>query len=136
VARLTEAITEPVSVTGAGGTVTETVNVGVSDPSVRLLSPESAIVTVMVTAAPVEWTVEAVPVRVRGDAATAVTPTQVVVYVRGPREAQSYGADAYEATIDAEGLGTGEFQLPVRVVPPPRVGIVRVDPVDVRVRVR
>ena len=136
VARLTEAITEPVSVTGASGTVTEMVNVGVADPSVRLLSPESASVTVMITAAPVEWAVNAVPVRVRGGATARVAPTQVVVYVRGPREAQSYGADAYEATIDAEGLGAGDFQLPVRVVPPPRVGIVRIEPADVRIRVR
>jgi YbbR domain-containing protein len=135
VARLTEAITEPVSVTGATGTVTEMVNVGVADPSVRLLSPESASVTVAITAAPVEWAVNAVPVRVRGTAAN-VTPTQVVVYVRGPREAQSYGAAAYEATVDAEGLGAGDFQLPVRIVPPPRVGIVRVEPADVRIRVR
>lgn len=135
VARLTEAITEPVSVTGASGTVTEMVNVGVADPSVRLLSPASASVTVMISAAPVEWGVNAVPVRSRSGT-VRVTPTQVVVYVRGPREAQSYGADAYEATVDAEGLGVGDFQLPVRVVPPPRVGVVRVEPTDVRVRVR
>jgi YbbR domain-containing protein len=135
VARLTEAITEPVSVTGASGTVTEMVNVGVADPSVRLLSPASASVTVMIAAAPVEWAVNAIPVRVRGGTARVV-PTQVVVHVRGPREAQSYGADAYEVTVDAEGLGAGEFQLPVRVVPPPRVGVVRVEPADVRIRVR
>jgi hypothetical protein len=90
----------------------------------------------MVAAAPVEWAVEGVPVRVRGGAAARVMPTQVVVYVRGPREAQSHGADAYEASIDADGLGAGIFQLPVRVVPPPRVGVVRIEPVDVRVRVR
>jgi YbbR domain-containing protein len=136
VARLTEAITEPVTVTGASGTLTEVVNVGVADPSVRLLSPERASVTVMIAAAPVEWAVNAVPVRVRGSRSVRVAPTQVVVYVRGPREAQSYGADAYEATVDAEALGAGDFQLPIRVVPPPRVGVVRVEPTDARVRVR
>jgi YbbR domain-containing protein len=136
VTRLTEAITEPVSVAGVSGTVTETVNIGVTDPSVRLLSPESARVTVTVTASPVEWTVAAVPVRVRGGVAARVVPTQVIVQVRGPREAQSYGADAFEATVDAAGLGAGDFQLPVRIVPPPRVGVVRVEPADVQIRIR
>jgi YbbR domain-containing protein len=136
VARLTEAITEPISVTGASGLVTETVNVGVTDPSVRLLSPERARVTVQVTPAPVEWQIAAVPVRVRGGSAARLAPTQVVVYVRGPREARSYAADAFEATVDVEGLGGGVFQLPVRVVPPPRVGVVRVEPADVQVRLQ
>ena len=135
VARLTEAMTEPISVAGASGNVTEEVNIGVSDPSVRLLSPESAIVTVAVTAAPVEWTVSAVPVRVRG-AAARVMPTQVTVHVRGPREGQSYGAAAFEATVDAEGLGAGAYQLPVRIVPPPRIGVVRVEPADVQISIR
>lgn len=137
VARLTEAITEPISVAGASGTVTETVNVGLPDPAVRLLSPESARVTVVVTAAPIEWAVAAVLVRVRGGAAPVrVTPTQVTVHVRGPRQAQTYAADAFEATVDVEGLGTGQFQLPVRIVPPPRVGVVRVEPADVQVRIQ
>lgn len=52
VARLTEAMTEPVSVAGATGPVTESVIVGVADPSVRLQSPASAKVTVNVTRAP------------------------------------------------------------------------------------
>ena len=40
VAALTEAITEPVSIAGASDRSTETVNVGVADPSVRLRSPK------------------------------------------------------------------------------------------------
>jgi YbbR domain-containing protein len=43
---MTEAITEPVSVTGAAGTVVEQVTVGVADPSVRLRAPMTARVTV------------------------------------------------------------------------------------------
>ncbi|MSO84313.1 MAG: hypothetical protein EXQ53_13635 [Acidobacteria bacterium] len=46
VARLTAAMTEPVSVAGATQPVTESVNIGVADPSVRLRSPASAQVTV------------------------------------------------------------------------------------------
>ena len=41
-----EAITEPVSVANASGTVTEIVNVGVADPAVRLRSAQSVRVTV------------------------------------------------------------------------------------------
>lgn len=137
VARLTEAITELVSVSGASDTVTESVTIGVHDPSVRLQSSKSARVSVEVTAAPVEWAVAAIPVRVRPGAAPAqVGPPQVTVHVRGPREARAHGADAYRASVDVEGLGAGQFQLPVRVVPPPGVGVVRVDPPDVRVRLR
>jgi YbbR domain-containing protein len=52
VARLTEAITEPVSIAGATNPVTDTVNVGVSDPSIRLRTPTTAVVTVRVVRAP------------------------------------------------------------------------------------
>ena len=135
VARLTEAITEPISVSGASNGVIESVNIGVTDPSVRLQLPQSARVSVEVTAAPVEWAVEAIPVQVRhGVAPAQMGVHHVTVHVRGPREARAHGADAYEATIDVEGLGAGQFQLPVRVVPPPRVGVVRVDPAEVHVR--
>jgi YbbR domain-containing protein len=41
-----EAITEPVSVANASDTITEVVNVGVSDPAVRLRSAQSVRVTV------------------------------------------------------------------------------------------
>ena len=46
--RLTEAITEPISVAGASAPVTESVTVGASDPSVRLKDPQSARVSVAV----------------------------------------------------------------------------------------
>ena len=45
---LGEAITEPVSVAGARGTVSEMVTVGVADPSVRLRGPVTARVTVTI----------------------------------------------------------------------------------------
>jgi YbbR domain-containing protein len=137
VARTTDAITEPVVVTGATQAVVETVNVGVIDPSVRLEAPLNTRVTVEVQPAPIEWAVAAIPVRVSdATAAVEVSPEVVTVYVRGPRETRGYAAEAFEATVDVEGLGRGQFQLPVRVVPPPRVGVVRVEPPDVRVRIR
>jgi len=137
VKNLTEAITETVSVAGAAGPVKEMVTIGVPDPSVRLRNPQSAQVTVNVAAAPVEWAVSAIPVDARNAEGTvSMLPSQVTVYVRGPREARGSGADAFEATVDVEGLRAGQFRLPVRVVPPPRVGVVKVEPSEIRVRIR
>lgn len=135
---LTEAITEPVSVNGAKAPVTESVTVGVPDSSVRLREPQTAQVTVLVGPAPVEWAVAAIPVQVRnGDHTTAqVAPSQVTVHVRGPRETMRSGAEAFEASIDVGGLRSGQYRLPVRVVPPPRIGIVSVDPQELRVKIK
>ena len=47
-ARLTEAMTEPVTVTGASAPVTETVTIGVADPAARLRTPQTAKVAVAV----------------------------------------------------------------------------------------
>jgi YbbR domain-containing protein len=135
---LTEAITEPVSVTGASAPLTEMVTVGVPDQSVRLREPQTARVTVHVAPAPMEWAVAAIPVHVKnaGGTTAQVTPTHVTVYVRGPRETMGSGADAFDASIDVSGLGSGQYQVPVRVVPPARVGVVSVEPKQLRVRIK
>ena len=134
VARLTEAMTEPVSITGKSDTQTEMVTVGVSDPSVRLRSPVSARVTVNISPQPVEWAVAGI--RIRNGGTAQIVPAEVTAYVRGPRQARASGADDFEASIDTEGLQAGLFQLPVRITPPERLGVVRVDPPTVRVRIR
>ena len=137
VAAMTEAITEAVSVASATAAVTESVTIGVPDSTVRLRNPQSAKVTVNVTESPVEWAVAAIQVQIKNAGGTVqIAPLQVTVHVRGPREARSSGADSFAATIDVEGLGPGQFQVPVRVIPPARIGIVRVEPSDVRVRIR
>ena len=138
VAALTAAITEPVSAAGASGPVTEMVTVGVSDPSVRLRNADPVRVTVNVTPAQLEWAVAGIPVKVlNGSAGVTVTPATVTVHVRGSRDAMG-GADAaaFDAAVDVAGLKPGEYELPVRVGLPPRVGITRVDPVEVRIRIR
>ncbi|TFG36451.1 MAG: hypothetical protein E4H44_06730 [Candidatus Aminicenantes bacterium] len=137
-ASLTEAITEPVSVTGASGPLVESVTVGVAVPLVRLRQPQSARVTVNVGPAPVEWAVAAVPVRILnpGSAPPQVSPTEVTIHVRGPLDTRGSGADAFEASIDVAGLRRGQYDLPVLVEPPQRIGVVRVDPPEVRVRIR
>jgi YbbR domain-containing protein len=137
VATMTEAITEAVSVANATGTVSESVTIGVPDSSVRLRNPQNAIVRVSVTESPVEWAVAAIPVQIKnGGAGVQIAPLQVTVHVRGPRDTRASGADTFEATVDVEGLRSGQFQVPVRVIPPARIAVVRVEPSEVRVRVK
>jgi YbbR domain-containing protein len=87
---------------------------------------------------PLEWAVAAIPVDVKNADGTIaqVTPTHVTVYVRGPRETMASGAEEFEASIDVSGLRNGQYQLPVRVVPPARVGVVSVEPKELRVRIK
>jgi YbbR domain-containing protein len=136
VAQLTQAITEPVSVAGASTTVVEMVNVGVADPSVRLISPGSARVSVSVVPQPTEWAVVAVPIHAAGNGSVQITPKEVTVYVRGPREARGARASDFGASVDVQGLRSGLFELPVQVTPPARIGVVRVEPATVRVRIQ
>jgi len=135
VASLTTAITEPVSIGGATEAVTDTVNIGIADPSVRLVEPGSAEVTVNIVGAPVEWAIAGIPIR-QPDGSVEISPGDVTVFVRGPRDTRASSVDDFEATIDVEGLRPGLFQLPVRVIPPARVGIIKVEPPAVRVRIR
>ena len=133
---LTEAITEPVVVTGASGPITETVTVGSPDPSIRLQSLQTTRVTVNVAAAPVRWTVSGVGVQVRNASRQVqVQPQSVTVHVHGPREAQA-DATELDASVDVSGLGPGQYDLPVKVVPPARIGVVSIEPDQVRVRIR
>ncbi len=134
---LTEAITEPISVDGSSAPVRESVTIGVSDPAVRLRKPQSAIVTVNVAAAPVERRFIGVSVTSKGDRAGArVRPAEVSLVVRGAREVlEATSSAAFEAIVDLEGLGQGQFQLPVRVTPPQHLTVVRVEPPQVQVRI-
>jgi YbbR domain-containing protein len=135
---LTEAITEPVTVAGVSAPVRESVTIGVPDPAVRLRNPQSAVVTVNVVAAPVEQRISEVPVEAKGGRGGArLIPAQVTVVLRGAREViDTIGPSDIVAIVDLEGLGPGQFQLPVRVGPPARLTVVRVEPPQVQVRVR
>jgi len=135
--KLTQAITEPVTVIGASASLTETVNIGVADTSVRLRTPQTARVAVVVAPAPVEWSVGNIAVKPRHAAGRVqVVPARVTAWVRGPREAMTSDGGMFDATVDVEGLKTGDFQLPVNVVAPARVGVVRLEPAEVKVRIR
>jgi YbbR domain-containing protein len=134
---ITEAITEPVTVTGASRAVVETVTIGSPDPQVRLREPLTARVLVNIASAPVEWDVSDVAVYVRNAGRQVqIVPRQVAIHVRGPVDARNRGAGDFDASVDVNGLGPGQYDLPVRIVPPSRVGIVSVTPAKVKVRIR
>jgi YbbR domain-containing protein len=65
-----------------------------------------------------------------------VLPAEITAWVRGPREAMTSDGGMFDATVDVEGLKPGQFQLPVSIVAPARVGVVRLEPAEVKVRVR
>jgi YbbR-like protein len=137
VATLTEAITEPVSVDGRAASFVEIVTIGSPEPSVRLRAPQMARVTVTVTTAPVEWSVANVAVQVRNARQRIqVAPKTVTIIARGPRDERGRRAQDFDAFVDVANLGSGQFDLPVRVVPPPKVGVVRAEPAEVRVSIR
>jgi YbbR domain-containing protein len=135
--KLTQAITEPVTVTDASAPVTETVNIGVADAAVRLRQPQTARVAVTIGPAPVEWAVSDIAVKPRnGQGREQVIPTRITAWVRGPREAMTSDGTMFDASVEVEGLQAGEHQVPVTVVAPARVGVVRLEPADVKVRIR
>jgi YbbR domain-containing protein len=136
-ARTTQAITEPVNVNAASAPVTEMVNIGVADAAIRLRTPQTARVAVVVSPAPVEWSVGDIPVTPKNaNGRVQVTPSHVTAWVRGPREVMTRDFGRFEATVDVEGLKPGEFQLPVTMVAPERIGVIRLEPADVKVRIR
>ena len=135
---LTEAITEPVIIAGASAPVRESVTIGVPDPAVRLRTPQSATVTVDVGAAPIDRRIADVAItpRNRGSRTPQIVPPTVAVIVRGSHEVvNGLTPTMLDAAVDLEGLGQGQYQLPVRVTPPQHVTVVRVEPAQVRVRI-
>ena len=94
-----------------------------------------AKVTVGIVGAPVEWAITGIPIRPL-PGTVEVSPADVTVFLRGPRETRASRVEDFEVSIDIEGLGPGVYQLPVRVVPPARVGVIRTEPPHVRVRIR
>jgi YbbR domain-containing protein len=134
---LTEAITEPISVSGASRPVKETVTIGVADPVVRLQQAQNATVTIVIATAPDEWVVQGVSVQVRNSGSKAmVLPGEVTVWARGPRDSKDTDPTHYSAAVDVTGLSAGRHTLPVRVEVPTGIGLLRIDPAEVAVTIR
>jgi YbbR domain-containing protein len=139
VKRASEAMTEPVSVTGARDRVSESVTIGVLDPALRLKNPRPATVTVQILPAPLERTLRTRPVHLRDLAASLVgeaAPPVVDVTIRGSREALArVAADDVVAFVDLAGLGAGDYNLTAHADASEEAGVVRVEPSSVKVRI-
>jgi YbbR domain-containing protein len=139
VKRVTEAITEPVSVAGARDRVTERVTVGFLDPSLRLKAPRAATVVVNVVPAPLERLVRGRPVHLRNLADTLsaeATPSAVDVSLRGSRDALNrVDADDVAAFVDLTGLGAGQYRLSVHADASRETGVIRTEPATIQVRI-
>jgi YbbR domain-containing protein len=138
--RVTEAITEPLWVGRATSDVRASVLVGVADEGVRVASTRSAIVSVQIVPAPEERLLLSVPVRARNLAnglLAEITPATVKLRVRGTKDAVSKITDAsIVAYVDLQGIGEGDFGLPVRVEPFEGVGLDQLDPAIVHIHVK
>lgn len=139
VQRVTEAVTETISVADARALLRERVTIGLLDPAVRLKVPRLADVTVEVIPGPVERTLRDRPVRLHGaarGASVTAQPNTVDVILRGSREGVTrVDADDVVASVDVSGLGPGTYALPVHVDSPSRAGVARILPATVQVSI-
>lgn len=137
---LTSATTEPVPVAGERRTIVDSVTVGVSDTAVRLIEPRTATVTVEILPAPIERTLEGVPVRWRnlgGGHSARIDPGVVRVSARGQRDALEHmRPETVDAFVDLAGLGPGQYNLRVQFDPTQNFGVAAADPAVVKVTIR
>jgi YbbR domain-containing protein len=139
VARVAEAITEPISIAGATATVRDSVTVGFTEPSVRLKVPRSANVAVEILQAPAERIVRGRPVHLQNLAPNLTAqalPPVVNVTLRGGRDPLNRAAaDDISAYVDLAGLGAGQYTLTVHADAPGDIGVTAVAPPSVQVRI-
>jgi YbbR domain-containing protein len=107
---------------------------------VRLKNARNAVVTVAIEPAPEERQLTSVSVRARNLASglsARIAPSTVKVRVRGTQEAISKIRDAsIVAYVDLEGIGEGDYGLPVRLEPAADVGVDQLDPAIVNIHVQ
>ena len=139
VRRVTEALTEPVSVSGARDHVRQSVILGLIDPSLRLKNARAAMVTVQIVPAPLERSLRGRPVHLRnvpGTLEAKAIPSAVDMMLRGSREALArVEADDIVAYVDLAGLGPGEYSLTVHADSSPDAGVTRIEPSSVQVQI-
>jgi YbbR domain-containing protein len=133
------AVTERISIEGATATLVETVNMAVTDPTVRLRQAQAARVTVPIVSSPVAR-FRAVPLVFRnlpkGRQVTA-DPPAVAVTLRGPHEALSAIKDEQlQPYVDLANVGPGQYTLQVHVDPRGAYAVTTIEPAAVTVRIR
>ncbi len=135
---LTSATTEPVIVARARSAVADRVTVGVADELVRLVTPQTATVTVEILPSAVEkrlTSVVVIPRNLPAGRSARITPTTVDIVVRGPVSVLE-GLSTLGVFVDLTGLAPGRFQLPVHIDPAASVEVLRAEPSTVEVRIR
>lgn len=139
VKRVTEVLTEPVSVAGARDQVRQSVILGLEDPALRLKTARSAMVTVQILPAPLERMFRNRPVHLRNlvpNLDAQAIPATVDVSLRASRETLNrVEVDDIVAYIDLAGLGSGQYSLTVHADSPPEAGVTRIEPASVQVRI-
>ena len=139
VKRVTEALTEPVSVSGARDRVRESAILGLIDPSLRLKNVRAAMVTVQIVPAPLERSLHGRPVHLRNvqpNLEAQAIPPAVGLTLRGNRESLArVEADDIMVYVDLAGLGPGQYSLTVHADSSPEVGVTRIEPSSVQVRI-
>jgi YbbR domain-containing protein len=139
VRRVTEALTEPVSVSGARDHVRQSVILGLIDPSLRLKNARAAMVTVQIVPAPLERSLRGRPVHLRnvpGTLEAQAVPSAVDLTLRGSREALArVESDDIVAYVDLAGLGPGQYSLTVHADSSPEAGVTRIEPSSVQVQI-
>ena len=140
VRQVLSAMTETVVIDEATAPVKDVVNVGVTDASVRLRGPQSAVVVVEIVPAPVTRDLADVPVRLRNAGAglrAQIDPAIVTVSLRGDRGVlEKLSTDVVTAFIDLAGLGPGRYTLPIRVDLPSEAGLSAIRPSTASVSIR
>ena len=139
VRRATEATAEPVSVSGARDTVTDSVSVGFADPRLRRKTVKPVAVTVPVVPAPAERTLRGLPVHLRGLGANLqaqALPAAADVLLRGTQQGlDRVASEDVAAFVELAGLGAGEYSLAVRVESLGAAGVTGVVPPSVQVKI-
>jgi len=139
VERVSEAITEPISVDGAEAPVRESVTIGFLDPAVRLRVPRSADVVVDVVPGPEERVIRQRPVHLRNltaDLTAEAVPPVVDVRLRGSRESVNrVDPDEVSAFVDLARLGVGQYTLTVHAAGAREAGVTGTTPATVQVRI-
>ncbi len=137
---LKQAITEPVLIEGSTVSIRESVTIGTPNSAARLRVARSARVLVEIVPVRTERTLARIPVRMQnlGSGLTARSvPSLVTVTARGAEDLLArLTVDDFEIYVDLSGLGPGRYPLPVRVVEPPGVAVVRPEPTQVEITIR
>jgi hypothetical protein len=137
---VSEVLTESVNVAGAREQVTQSVVLGLQDPSLRLKNARSATVTVEILPAPLERVLHARPIHLRGLgstlAAQAIPATADIALGGARRTLDRLTVDDVRLFVDLTGLGVGEYSgLFLHADAPQEVGVTRIDPASVQVRI-